>query len=59
VTHIQDFVEVSENQAFILADPATRAAYAKAFAASTALYHGTKPTFEQVFAKIGTWIERL
>jgi hypothetical protein len=54
-----DNLDIAENQAFILADPATRAAYAKAFAASTALYYGTKPTFEQVLAKIGTWIERM
>jgi nucleotidyltransferase AbiEii toxin of type IV toxin-antitoxin system len=54
-----DNLNIAENQAFVLADPVTRAAYAKAFAASTALYYGTKPTFEQVLAKIGMWIERL
>ena len=54
-----DNKNIAENQAFVLADPVTRAAYAKAFAASTALYYGKKPTFEQVHGKITEWIDRL
>lgn len=54
-----DSKNIAENQAFILADPATRASYAKAFAESTALYYGQKPTFEQVLARISAWIDRL
>jgi hypothetical protein len=54
-----DNKNIAENQAFVLSDPATRANYAEAFAASTALYYGEKPTFEQVLAKIGKWIDRL
>jgi hypothetical protein len=51
--------DIAQNQAFILADPETRKAYAKAFAESTALYYGDKPTFEQILAEIGKWIDRL
>jgi Nucleotidyl transferase AbiEii toxin, Type IV TA system len=54
-----DNPKIAENQAFILADPTARQAYAKAFADSSALYYGDKPTFEQILKDIGTWIERL
>jgi len=54
-----DNPNIAQNQAFILADPETRKAYAKAFTESTALYYGDKPTFEQILAEIGTWIDRL
>jgi hypothetical protein len=54
-----DNPNIAENQAFILADPETRKAYAKAFAESSALYYGDKPTFEEILAKIGKWIDRL
>jgi hypothetical protein len=50
---------IAENQAFLLTDPGTRAAYAKAFAGSTALYYGQKPTFEQVLGTIEVWKARL
>jgi len=51
--------DIKTNQAFILSDPATRALYAKAFAESTALYYGEKPTFAQILAEIGKWVDRL
>ena len=54
-----DNPNIAQNQAFILADPETRKAYAKAFAESSALYYGDKPTFEQILKEIGTWIDRL
>jgi hypothetical protein len=54
-----DNPNISQNQAFILADPETRRTYAKAFAEGSALYYGDKPTFDQVLKEIGTWIDRL
>ena len=54
-----DNPNIAQNQAFILADPETRKAYAKAFAESSALYYGDKPTFEQILKEIGIWIDRL
>lgn len=54
-----DNPNIAENQAFILADPETRKAYAKAFADSSALYYGDKPSFEQILTSIGGWIDRL
>jgi hypothetical protein len=54
-----DNPNITENQAFNLSDPATRTAYAKAFAESTALYYGDKPTFEQILTDIGAWADRL
>ena len=54
-----DNPNIAQNQAFILTDPETRKAYAKAFAESSALYYGDKPTFEQILKEIAAWIERL
>jgi hypothetical protein len=54
-----DNPDISQNQAFLLADAETRKAYAKAFADSAVLYYGDKPTFEQVLAEIGIWVDRL
>jgi hypothetical protein len=54
-----DNPNIAENHAFILADPETRKAYAKAFTESSALYYGEKPAFEQILADIGEWIDRL
>lgn len=50
---------IAENQAVVLSDPETRKLYTRAFAASTALYYGTRPTFEQILGRIGEWIDRL
>lgn len=54
-----DNPNIAENQAFILSDKATRETYAKAFAASTGLYYGTPPSFEQILAELRTWAPRL
>jgi hypothetical protein len=50
---------IGQNEAFLLSDPTTRDLYARAFADSTALYYGDKPTFERVFGKISAWIDLL
>lgn len=54
-----DNPNIAENQAFILADPETRKAYAKAFADSAALYYGDKPTFDKILEDIAIWRNRL
>lgn len=54
-----DNLNISENEAFIVSDPATRESYAEAFTESTALYYGDKPTFEQILAEIGKWASKL
>lgn len=54
-----DNPNIAQNQASVLDDAETRKAYTKAFAESSALYYGDKPTFEQVLKEIGTWIDRL
>lgn len=43
-----DNPNIAQNQAFFLADPETRKIHAEAFAESSALYYGDKPTFEQI-----------
>lgn len=50
---------IAQNQAFVLDDPKTRETYAGANEASTALYFGDKPSFEQILATIGEWAGRL
>jgi hypothetical protein len=54
-----DNQNIGENQAFILSDPETRKIYADAFAKTSALYYGDKPTFEQILEEIGKWIDKL
>lgn len=54
-----DNPNIAQNEAFILSNPETREAYAKAFAESSVLYFGEKPTFEQVLEEISKWIDRL
>jgi hypothetical protein len=43
-----DNTNIAQNEAFILSDTETRKTYADAFAASSALYYGDKPTFEEI-----------
>jgi Nucleotidyl transferase AbiEii toxin, Type IV TA system len=50
---------IAQNEAFILTDPVTRKAYAKAFTESSALYYADKPIFEQILEEIGKWIDQL
>jgi hypothetical protein len=54
-----DNPDITRNQAFVLADPATREIYAKAYAESAALYFGKKPTFDVIVEEIGKWADRL
>jgi|SRR5262252_2457851 len=54
-----DNPNIAENEAFILSDPKTRKTYNEAFAASGALYYGTKPSFDQILGEIKKWIDRL
>jgi Nucleotidyl transferase AbiEii toxin, Type IV TA system len=54
-----DNQNITENQAFIIGDPETRKLYEKAYEDSSALYHGSKPTFSQILERIGEWIDRL
>lgn len=54
-----DELDLTKNQAFHLDDPATRAAYAKAYNATSALYYAGKPTLDEILAEIGKWANRL
>jgi hypothetical protein len=51
--------DITKNEAFTLTDPTTRATYAKAFAASTALFYGSMPKFENILGEIDGWASRL
>lgn len=50
---------IAENEAFVLSDPSTRAIYAQAYEAGSALYYADRPTFEEIMAGIGKWIGKL
>ena len=54
-----DNPDLTKNEAFILSDPETRAAYQKAYDATSALYYGGKPTFDEVMKAIGAWASKL
>jgi hypothetical protein len=54
-----DNPDITKNEAFILSDPETRKAYEKAFAETSALYYGDKPTLVQILEKIGEWDEKM
>jgi hypothetical protein len=54
-----DNQNIAQNDAFILGDPKTRETYEEAFAASSTLYYGDKPSFDEILGKIKNWIERL
>jgi hypothetical protein len=54
-----DNPNIAQNEAFILSDAATRKSYEEAFAETSALYYGDKPTMAQILGKIGEWAERL
>lgn len=51
--------DITKNQAFILADSATRKLYAEAYETSTTLYFGKKPSFDEILAEFGQWADRL
>jgi len=54
-----DNKNIAQNEAFVISDPATRQTYKEVFAASGALYFGTKPSFDQILGEIKKWIDRL
>jgi Nucleotidyl transferase AbiEii toxin, Type IV TA system len=54
-----DNPNIAQNEAFILSDEASRKAYAKAYADTSALYYGDSPTFDQIFQEIAAWRCRL
>ena len=54
-----DNPNIAENQAFVLSDAATRAAYDNAYEETTSLYYRGKPTFDEILKEIGTWAVRL
>jgi hypothetical protein len=54
-----DNKNIAKNEAFILSDPATRKTYAETYAKTSALYYGSKPTFDQILERISKWIDRL
>jgi hypothetical protein len=54
-----DDPNIAKNQAFIMSDPRTREAYAKAYAETGALYYREKPAFEKILAEFRAWAERL
>jgi Nucleotidyl transferase AbiEii toxin, Type IV TA system len=51
--------DLTKNQAFHLDDPATRAAYAKGYNATSALYYAGKPTLDEILIEIAKWTDRL
>ena len=51
--------DLTKNQAFHLRDPETRAAYEKAYNATSALYYADKPRLDEILAEIGKWADRL
>ena len=54
-----DDPDITNNQAFVLSDPEARAAYTKAYDATSALYYSGKPTFDQILKEFATWAKRL
>jgi hypothetical protein len=54
-----DDKKIANNEAFILSDLQTRKTYARAYAKTSALYYGSKPTFEQILERFKVWIDRL
>ena len=50
---------IAENEAFLLHDPQTKAAYSQAYKSTSALYYRTQPDFDEILAKIQTHISRL
>lgn len=54
-----DNPDITQNQAFLLTDPAIRRVYAEAYEKSAALYFGQKPTFDEILAAFREWADRL
>jgi hypothetical protein len=54
-----DNQNIAHNEAFILSDAATRQVYEEAYVASSVLYYGNRPSFQQILDEIKKWIDRL
>lgn len=54
-----DNKNIAKNESFILNDAETRKMYAGAYAKTSALYYGIKPTFDEILERIKEWMERL
>ena len=50
---------IAKNEAFILNDAETRKMYAGTYAKTSALYYGSKPTFDEILERIKERIERI
>ena len=54
-----DNQNIAENEAFLLSDPGTRAAYTKAYAIGSALYYQGRPTFQEIMDAIEAYRDKL
>ncbi len=54
-----DEPDISRNEAFVLSEPATRAAYEKEYEKTSALYYRDRPSFGEILATIAKWAKRL
>jgi hypothetical protein len=54
-----DNKNIAKNQAFMLDDSGTQKSYAETYAKTSALYYGSKPTFDQILERIRGWTDRL
>lgn len=50
---------IAQNEAFLLQDPATHNQYARAWQGTAALYYQGQPDFEEMLARIHSFIDRL
>lgn len=54
-----DNLNIAENDAFLIADPAVREEYERAFQKTLPLYYGNQPTFKDILARIQASIDQL
>jgi hypothetical protein len=54
-----DELNLSKNEAFILSHPTTRERYANEYRRTKALYYRDFPSFDEIFARIQSFIERI
>jgi hypothetical protein len=50
---------IAENEAFLLSNPETRAAYKASYQSTRALYYRSQPDFDEILAKLKEHISRL
>ena len=51
--------DITENEAFLLTDPATKSAYENAYEGTRSLYYRDRPTFPQILERIGKYADQL